>query len=84
MHCALCLGTDGAGDRREQTAVAAGRRGSPIHYKTTSRGVRWGSIYNFKRQNIVRDTKLTLNPLDGEGGGEGVREGGAVCVPFPV
>lgn len=39
--------------------------GKPGPCKNTSRGVRWGSIYSFKRQNVVMDTKLTLNPLGG-------------------
>lgn len=39
--------------------------GKPAPYKNASRGARWGSIYNFKRQNVVIDTKFTLNPLGG-------------------
>lgn len=45
--------------------------GKPAPYKNASRGARWGSIYNFKRQNVVIDTKFTLNPL---GGGRGKKK----------
>lgn len=57
---------------------AAAAAGKPGPCKNASRGVRWGSIYSFKRQNVVMDTKLTLNPL---GGGRDKKDYSGHCFP---